>query len=236
MSKDRSYFAIIPASVRYDDDLKANAKLLYGEITALCNQEGFCWASNQYFADLYGVSKETVSRWISQLEKKQFIEVHIEYKEGTKEVHRRLLTIKPIDKKIMGGIDQNVNHPIDQNVKDNNTEENSTFSTEVEGNLFPEFDPNAETTFQKSPVYDKKLFFSQLSNEGEMGIDLNAYYHALDDWSEGLRARDKRKKKTARGWIAQARSFIRLDHKDGKVMMMNGADVTERMRKFLSRK
>lgn len=50
MAEHRSYYAIIPANIRYDTRLKANSKLLYGEITALCNEKGFCWASNDYFS------------------------------------------------------------------------------------------------------------------------------------------------------------------------------------------
>lgn len=73
-----TFYAIIPANVRYCKGLKANAKLLYGEITALCNKDGYCWAENSYFADLYEVSEETVSRWISQLKSFGFIFIKIE--------------------------------------------------------------------------------------------------------------------------------------------------------------
>src|SRR5699024_12232676 len=69
----KSYYAIIPANVRYDKDLINGAKLLYGEITALCNQEGYCWAGNSYFAELYSVTNRTISNWINTLESKGYI-------------------------------------------------------------------------------------------------------------------------------------------------------------------
>lgn len=76
MKEQPSYYAIIPADVRYSS-LPPNAKLLFGEITALCNKEGFCWAGNSYFATLYKVSPKTVSDWVSSLSKMGFIKVII---------------------------------------------------------------------------------------------------------------------------------------------------------------
>ena len=108
--KEANYYAIIPANVRYDKDLSANAKLLYGEITALSNGEGYCWATNSYFANLYNVSNETISRWISQLIKKGYIKSVIIYKNGTKEIDLRKLYVGNIP------IDENVNTPIDKNI------------------------------------------------------------------------------------------------------------------------
>lgn len=84
-----SYFAVIPANVRYDKNLTGKAILLYGEITALCNQKGYCWASNDYFAKLYGVNSKSIQRWIKSLEDQGYISREVFYKEGTKEIERR---------------------------------------------------------------------------------------------------------------------------------------------------
>lgn len=72
-----NYYAVIPANVRYNQNLSSSAKLLYGEITALCNKTGECWATNKYFADLYGVSDRSIRDWISDLQKEGVIEVVI---------------------------------------------------------------------------------------------------------------------------------------------------------------
>jgi len=74
MKDKASYYAIIPANVRYCKKITPNAKLLYGEIGALCNKEGFCWAANPYFAKLYNVNTNAISNWISSLERNNFIE------------------------------------------------------------------------------------------------------------------------------------------------------------------
>ena len=62
-----SYYAILTASVRYDNRLTDSEKILYAEITALSNKYGYCSASNNYFAKLYEVSKRTISTRINNL-------------------------------------------------------------------------------------------------------------------------------------------------------------------------
>lgn len=88
-----SYYAIIPANVRYDKRLKANEKLLYGEITSLAQKNGICWATNEYFAELYDVRKEQISRWISNLVKFNYIKLKLMYKDDTKQIIGRYLSI-----------------------------------------------------------------------------------------------------------------------------------------------
>lgn len=89
----RSYYAILPANVRYDNRLTPNAKLLYAEITALCNEKGFCWASNDYFAQLYSVSKKSVSTWINQLISEGYLTSELIYKDGSQHIQERRLRI-----------------------------------------------------------------------------------------------------------------------------------------------
>ena len=72
-----NYYAIIPATVRYDTNLKYTEKLLYGEITALSNKNGYCYAQNKYFADLYNVTAVSVSRWISHLQQLGYIKTEV---------------------------------------------------------------------------------------------------------------------------------------------------------------
>jgi hypothetical protein len=125
---NKSYFAVIPANVRYDEDLTPNAKLLYGEITALCNEKGYCWASNSYFADLYRVNKNTISVWIKQLATKGFISTEIIYKEGTKEIMHRYIRIcgEGTMNNMGTPTHENKGTPTLKNMEDNNTLINNT--------------------------------------------------------------------------------------------------------------
>jgi len=108
-----NYYAIIPAEVRYSS-LKPNAKLLYGEITALSGKLGYCYATNNYFAELYGVSKNTVSRWLSELNKLGFINIEVERNENKQVIKRKV------------GIIKKDNSPIYKISKENNTSINNT--------------------------------------------------------------------------------------------------------------
>lgn len=135
---NKSYYAIIPASVRYDKDLTPNAKLLYGELTALSNEKGYCWASNAYFSELYGVSKKTVSNWITSLDEKGFIKSEMIYKENSKEIKERRLYIAPMEnnfatygKNLPHPMENNFYTPIEKKVKDNDTSFNNTFNNTV---------------------------------------------------------------------------------------------------------
>lgn len=88
-----NYFGIITADVRYSKELTANAKLLFAEISALSNKFGYCFASNNYFAELYQVTPQAISKWVNQLAKCGFI--FLEYKYGKdKEITERRIYLQ----------------------------------------------------------------------------------------------------------------------------------------------
>lgn len=94
-SKKPAYWAVLPAKVRYDESLRPNAKLLYAEITALTGADGFCWASNKYFGELFGIMPDTVTRLISQLEQRGYISVDVVRNEKNAVVQRRIFSDRP---------------------------------------------------------------------------------------------------------------------------------------------
>lgn len=146
-----NYYAIIPANVRYDNRLKPNEKLLYGEITSLANKYGYCYASNKYFANLYSVNKSTVSSWISHLKELGYINIKVSYKENTKEIQQRMIFINNLlgqdnnmyitiqkktdtayTKRCRGGTGKDVGG-IHEITKDNNTSINNTSMNNIRG-------------------------------------------------------------------------------------------------------
>ena len=115
-----NYYAILSAEVRYDNRLRPNVKLLYAEITALCNMNMECFASNRYFSELYGKSKGSISGWINELVKYGYVSAEYTYKAGTKEIEYRYIKI------LKGGITANDNTLLQKTVKSNTTSINNT--------------------------------------------------------------------------------------------------------------
>ena len=89
-----NYYAVIPAEVRYNKKLTPNSKLLYAEITALCNMNGKCTASTQYFCKLYEVSRASIQNWLRLLEKNGYITRDVKYRQGSKEILSRSIKLK----------------------------------------------------------------------------------------------------------------------------------------------
>lgn len=146
-SHQKSYYAVIPANVRYDKRLSGNEKLLFGEITALTNDRGYCFASNGYFAELYGVAKETVSKWVRSLQEAGHI---ITFEHITQCGSQRRIRLTPLNENVNPPCEKDQHPltktltPLNENVKHNNTvnnKDNNTYNKNIELHDFlkPEF-------------------------------------------------------------------------------------------------
>ena len=162
MAEKPNYYAIIPANVRYDKNLKANEKLLYGEITALSQLSGRCFAGNEYLAKLFDVTTIAVSRWISNLVKHGYITRVLEYKEGSKQIINRYLTLSldPLNNSVNDLLTKKL-PPINQKVKDNTKNYNNININTTSTNKYGEY--------QRVLLTDKQ--YSELKEEwGELEL------------------------------------------------------------------
>ena len=125
-----TYYGVLPAEVRYHPDLNSSQKVLYTEIDALSRKEGYCFASNAYFADLYGVQKSTISAWIKALKDAKVIKVHYDISNGNVEVRR----ITPLLKN-QNPPSEKSKDPLLKNQKYNNTKYNNTTDEIILGEI-----------------------------------------------------------------------------------------------------
>ena len=152
-----SYYAILTASVRYDNRLTDSEKILYVEITALSNKYGYCSASNNYFAKLYEVSKRTISTRINNLKKLNYLKIELEL--NGKEVKKRKMypmthTSIPIEDNFHRGVENMVHTPIEANFQENITRLNNTSSS------------SASTTKQQPPSHSYSNVFNFYQENG----------------------------------------------------------------------
>lgn len=185
-----TYYAILPADVRYDKDLIPNAKLLYAEITVLTQANGVCWASDNYFMDLYGVKRQTVQRWLKMLEDKGYIKREVVYKEGTKEIERRYIRVCT---KKRQGYTQKSDKGIHNKVTGNTTSTNTTSINSNKYDQTPFFNDFWE-------IYPKKV---------GKGTALNSFKRKVkNEETFNLIKQDLEKRKGYEEWLKKNGKFI----------------------------
>ncbi len=157
----KSYYAVIPATVRYDNSVVPGAKLLYGEITALCNEKGYCWATNDYFSRLYSVSKRTISTWIKSLCDAGHISAEFVMDKNTHKVKLRCLKVVEenfvtLTKESSRPSRSKLHEPHEENFAENNTKNitiNNTLNNISSSQIFEKSKINDETN-EKKKVFE----------------------------------------------------------------------------------
>lgn len=188
----KNYYAIIPAEVRYDKRLKPLARLLYGEITALTNDKGYCWATNNYFANLYSISSATVSRYISQL--KEYGYITIDYKIKNNNIDKRKIYLNTIQNnkvltKLTREYKQNNQTGIGKKVKDNNIINNTINDIDKPLSEFDLFVNELTKTFNEITCNEAKSLsqiycFKKKEKQEEL---MNIFNNRKFDWKECIK-------------------------------------------------
>ena len=75
-----------------DKDIKNELGLLI-IISSLSAEKGYCFASNKYLSELFGIEEETISRKLSKLVNKSYITIDYE-KRGCEVVSRKIRLTK----------------------------------------------------------------------------------------------------------------------------------------------
>ena len=132
MEKIPNYYSILIPEIRYNKELSDKEKLLYSEITALSNKNGYCFASNKYFAELYDVTPIWISKCINHLKELGFIDIELIKNEDNNAIDKRIIKLGVLNNNLIGikekfnrGIKEKFNRPIKEKFKDNNINNNN---------------------------------------------------------------------------------------------------------------
>ena len=163
-----SYWAVLPAEIRYDDRIPANAKILYAEISSLTGSEGYCWATDDYFAGLYQITERSVRRLLAALEDQGYIRIEEERENHNILTARRIFAglnplagvAKPLDKNVqrVDPLDKNV-RPLDKKVQRHNILNNQEIISTA---------PHAQQALQKLPPEAARAVIEACGHNGEL--------------------------------------------------------------------
>ena len=166
----------IPAEILLNEELTDKEKIILSMILYLSDEAGSCFASNQYIASIVKISTNRVSKIISSLKNRKYIQVNLKYKKESKEIEQR--QIIPIVQMNNGysqnkqegiGVNnnsasQNEPYPIGENNKDiiNNIKNKNNYNKEshVKKNNKANFEQRDYAGFDFTKLYANASAFS----------------------------------------------------------------------------
>ena len=189
----------IPAALWLTEDLTMQEKLFLVEINSLDNEDG-CFANNNYFAKFFDISKTRVTTVINNLIDKGFITRKILYKQGTKQIDKRVLKIcsPPYPTKVVYPIPQNEDTPIQQKLRDNNTSFNNTINNTNYNNKKKQT-KHKFGTYQNVKLTEKE--YNKLKNDYSNIDDIINWFSA---YIEEKGYKSKSHNLTIRRWVIEA--------------------------------
>lgn len=79
----------IPGEILNNKELSLQEKFILSVILSLSKEQGYCFASNEYIAKIMNVSTNRLSKLLSLIRKKKYIDIKLYYKSENKKVVKR---------------------------------------------------------------------------------------------------------------------------------------------------
>jgi len=228
-----NYYSILTADIRYNQNITDSEKILFSELTALANKNGYCHASNKYFTSIYNVSTRTIQNRLRKLKNHGFIKIELEYYPQSKRVQTRKIYISDtIDasgeesfatpheecfttphEESFHRVVQDPSHPRAETCTYNNTRVNTTSmsSTSVNSRASPK---QLISTFNQSCKTLRTYQFKKSDNENiqkllKSNIDVIKLFQKVES-SDYLTGRNERWKGCNFSWIIKPANIEKI--------------------------
>ena len=181
---------------------------------------------NKYLRDTIGSTKNTVIKCLATLMDAGFIcrnEIvrnnitFYEYWYNAPVVQKLVQGGAEIEQK--GGAETAPNSISIHNIEDKKSTPHVPAGATMQGDLFGNKpNPSKKTLFENSAYFEFDIFIKKLEKAAALGIDLDYYHRAINNWSTS-----KNQKRTGKGWIATARTWMEKDKDNKKLRMVENA-------------
>lgn len=210
MNNKPNYYSVLPAKIRYDKNLTSDEKILYSEITALSLANGECWATNGYFAELYGVSKETISRRISKLEGLGYIKSWVKKGENNNQIIKRIIKITDFSEV------ENKENNIDTLLTPASIPLDATVNTPIDATVNTLLTPASRRIIQdeyykyeyKPPISPFDVFWQAYPKKIEKKKARQIFEKKIDEQKLVVILQDLEKRKKYEGWTKDKGKYI----------------------------
>lgn len=161
-----------------DETIKNELGLLL-IISSLCAKDGYCYASNEYLAEQFKTTPQTISRKLGILENKKLIKIKYE-RLGTAIKNREIRLTKMIT-----AVNKNDNGTVNKNVKENNTSNINNINInikEIYKEIIDYLNSKLNTHYKDTTPKTQKLIKARLNE----GFNVNDFKKVIDtkydDW------------------------------------------------------
>lgn len=169
----------IPKEIWLNETISIQEKVFLVEIDSLDNDDG-CFASNEYFAKFFKLSKNRCSEIIKSLQKKGFIEIKYIYKDNSKAIDKRVIKILEKSNRGIRDIDRGTRKTEEgysEKCEDNNIYLNNTFNNNIYSLVIDKLNSLANKSYKSSSKKTQQLIRARINE----GFTVEDFYKVIEN-------------------------------------------------------